>query len=209
MEQENLVVQEVHPVVQGRQNKKPFAYNSDGNKWLANVQRESELASERLNLFAEMDVMRSAIQEILDKKRPGVQTEEQKVIEDLLKVSANLKDRVADGEELNRINADIDVLVDIYKERDKLTESCKDGLREMSDEKRMQLFARLGEVVGHLGFAQSRMNMEHYIHSDYLKLWAREMWRALVEECRPSPEQEAAWLRRVARIPEPIRGEKK
>jgi len=188
---------------------KDFAYASSGNQWLDRVKKESDLATDRITLHAEIDIMRATMQELHDRCLAGMETPPgiEEAIKDLQGIAKNLSASVGDIE-TEIIKDKIDRLTDMLYQTYSLTESTKNGPGPMSTETRMTLAAKFADVIGKLNLHQSKMSMDQYIHVDYIKLWAKDIYQATKEILHPVPADEQLWLNRISKIPEPMRGRK-
>lgn len=187
--------------LQALQQRHPFSYR-DAERWVDQVQVESDDAMAVLNLRAEIDVIRASLQEILSKCR--VDTKEARQYAD--HIESMCEAIKAGGIDPDNSEQLLKLLKEISQKLDglliPLTESSGRGPVPVSDVTRIEMVRKLAETIARISKNKFDIDRNKFITVDELKVFVG-MIVAATKRTVKDPAVFGDWAEAMAKIPSP------
>jgi len=187
--------------LQALQQRHPFSYR-DAERWVDQVQVESDDAMAVLNLRAEIDVIRASLQEILSKCR--VDTKEARQYAD--HIESMCEAIKAGGIDPDSSEQLLKLLKEISQKLDglliPLTESSGRGPVPVSDVTRIEMVRKLAETIARISKSKFDIDRNKFITVDELKVFVG-MIVAATKRTVKDPAVFGDWAEAMAKIPSP------
>lgn len=179
----------------------PFSYKDVG-KWLDEIQYDVEDATAILNLRSEIDVIRAALQEILEKCRvnPEATKPWEKHLADISEAVKAAGISPEDADALKDTLKKIESALAISKTS--LTESSPRGPVPMADDTRIELVRKLAESISKIAKNKFDIDQNKFISLEELKVFVGQIVSQTKRIVR-DPKLFQEWAESMAKIPNP------